>query len=54
MCFADSPLFSGYNTVLEIPVGARNIFIRDLGENRNPLGNNPICPSLRENTAPRL
>ena len=30
---------SGYSTVLEIPDGARNIYIRDLGENRNPLGN---------------
>ena len=30
---------SGFSTVLEIPIGARNIYIRDLGENRNPLGN---------------
>ena len=39
---------SGYSTVLEVPDGARNIYIRDLGENRNPLGNRVSHISLNE------
>jgi hypothetical protein len=31
-------LFSGYSTIVEIPAGATDIFIKEMAENKNSIG----------------
>ena len=39
-------VFTGYSTIVEIPAGARDIFIKEMNESKNSIGKIYMTPTL--------